>query len=261
MATTQPSLEALAEVLERIENGADAFAMLGLSQNAAQREVELAHRDLCVLLHPDRAIFRGKGEHTADVERATRALSQAFARIGKPAEREAYRATLLRTGQADVVDAEGRLRGIRALLAKRDFATAQQAIHDLRRQAPDVPQSEIELLLGQAVLGDTSHPLESRTAAARSLWTRVVEREIAGAYRAQAAYLLAHMRRHDGDTRDAMRWLEICLKADPNHVDGKRLERLLARSPSATGADGEISATFSAIAHKSGAFLRRVLDR
>ncbi len=263
MTSSQPSLEALATVLKRLDVKADPFALLGVTATAQQREIETAHRDLCVLLHPDRAIFRANSEHAADLTRASQAVSQAFAQIGRPEKRAHYTETQLRANQAGggAVNTASRLRGIRALLSKRDFAAAEKAIHELRAAAPDAPRSEIELLLGQAVYGNLAHPLESRTRAATSLWSRVIDREPTGESRAEAAYLLAHLCRHDGDPNDAALWLRLCLASNPNHVAAKRLARLLERSAPPTQPTDENSSTFGEIARKSGVFIRRMLDR
>ncbi|MCO4763677.1 MAG: hypothetical protein KC502_19350 [Myxococcales bacterium] len=263
MSTSEASLEALSQVLSRIEAGANAFDMLGVSTSADQLRIDTAHRQLCIFLHPDRAVFRGT-HYAADVDRATRAVSQAYGKIRTPAKRTELLLQLQMSGRAtpngvDPADIQTQLKQIRGLIDRREFHAAEKAVHDLRRANASAPKSELELLLGQAVVGNKSYPEETRTTAARTLWRRVIEREVTGPIRAEAAYRMALLSRHEGDVDDAKRWIEKCLRSAPQHANGLRLSRLLERGIPDSHPDGENSTTFGEFKRKSGIILRRMI--
>lgn len=263
------SLQTFEAVTERIRAGADHWQLLGVERDASSKQIQIAHRQLCVLLHPDRASFRGKCERV-EVEKAFQAVSNAFNVLNNPAKLAEYKQALLRQQlgggapqRAGGVDMRRALVEIEDHIKRRDWAKAEAAVHDLRKRAPGQQSSKIELLLGWSVYNNPAHPQSQRYTAATTVWQRVARREGAGSMFAQAAYYMAHANRQAGELDKAEDWAAQCLRAAPDHIEGQRLQRLLVKAQqkeaSAPQYD-EDSGVFERAVQKSGSYIRKLLD-
>lgn len=236
-APSDPSLVALATVEKRAAAGVTHWAMLGVERGATPQQISTAHRQLCVLLHPDRASFRGTVE-SGRVQTAFQTVSVAFNVLNNPAKLAEYKDELLQKQMGggpqragDPVDVGRELERIQKLIDKRGWADAQTQIHALRKSAPGQRTSEVELLLGWVVCNNPDVAADHRTTASATVWTRVFEREGGvGKAAAQAAYYLANSARGRAHHGEAKRWIAKCLQAEPSHVQGQRMARLLERT-------------------------------
>jgi hypothetical protein len=253
MSTDDQSLRALDTVAQRLRDGVDYWAILGVQRDSSPQEIALAHRQLCVLLHPDRAVFRGNVAKK-DIDRAFQAVSNAFNTLSNPAKQKIYKESLLQQqmGRGSVqkggtVDVQRQIDNINRMMRKRAWSDAEKAIHRMRRELPGQRRSELELLLGWAVFNNPEHDDANRLQACTTVWQRVVEREGSGRTYAQACYYLALAARKSKQISAAIEWVDRCLRSNDGHVDARRLQRLLQReppTPTSGAPGGTLSDTF-----------------
>ncbi|MDY7224770.1 J domain-containing protein [Hyalangium rubrum] len=76
--------------LERVQEGQDHFALLGVRPGASAEEVKQAFHDFSKRYHPDRFADRNLGTFRARIERIYRRVSEAYSVLSNPERREAY---------------------------------------------------------------------------------------------------------------------------------------------------------------------------
>lgn len=259
--SAEQSLAALRRVTDVLRAGGTHWDVLGVQRHAPDEALRTAHRQLSILLHPDRAAFRGF-PNRAEVDAAFAAVSNAHNTLTNPNKLAEYKQSLLdrQLGRgpatsADKQDVGKQLQLIDELLNRRDWDKAERKIHAVRKSAPGQRKSALELRLGWAVYNNPAHPQTQQMNASKTLWKRVVERDGTGKEYAQACYYLALQARKLGEKEASLGWLEKCLRSNSGHVEAQRLQRLMSRKAPAGKED---SKTFKDTLQRGRSLVRKM---
>lgn len=129
--------------IKELDQGADFFALLGVSREALDRDIQAAYFNLARRLHPDRLRAVGALELEEAAQRLFARINQAFATLTNPKKLTEYRELLagggekaMRQRQADaelmaarIFEAEEYFRAGEMALRRNAFAAAAEAFH------------------------------------------------------------------------------------------------------------------------------------
>jgi DnaJ-class molecular chaperone len=125
----------------------DPYAILGVTRNATQKEIQKKYKQLCLKYHPDKNVHRSDKERRKFEERF-KAVSEAYQRIGTPAARRQQQAQTAASGGpygTDPVaeafyrafDMNGRTSSSAFFFRPGNFGTGQGPTFGMRRPFPD----------------------------------------------------------------------------------------------------------------------------
>lgn len=203
----------------------DAYARLGVPQNASQDQIRTAYHGLVKKFHPDRANTPALAAASADLESLFQALRDAYECIGSPQSRAAYdgsgrggatggtRGRASRTEDAGLAIKKGEV-----YLKKRDF---ESALRELRR-AVDLeggPAAMTALAWGE---------LTARGPEGREEATRLINRALREGATSRTHYVAGVLKRLT-DPEEAARHFRKAVEMDKKNSDAALELRLLDR--------------------------------
>lgn len=234
--TTGPTTEtpeALRVVLQRLDDNADYFTLLGLPRGASDGEVQSAFVQMARTLHPDLPVYRG--ELRADATRAFQALTRARLTLTDIERRAEYVATLPAEPEAPIGEgpnpalAKIHVHRARQLILRRDWPQAQQSLRLADRLFGEPFDPECRAELAWAIFNNHANPEHERMAESRTLLEDVVGSRSSPAAVAQAHYYLAVWHKLAGDMPKVKVHLDKCLSINEKHVEAQREARLFER--------------------------------
>ena len=236
--STTETPETLRVVLQRLEDNADYFALLGLPRGASDGDVQSAFVQMARTLHPDLPIYRG--DLRADATRAFQALTRARLTLTDVERRAEYVATLPTEPEVPVSEgpnpalAKMHVHRAKQLILRRDWLQAQQSLRLADRLFGEPCDPECRAELAWAIFNNHANPEHERMAESRTLLEEVVGSRSSPAAVAQAHYYLAVWHKITGDMPKVKVNLDKCLAINGKHVDAQREARLFERRRSTT---------------------------
>jgi curved DNA-binding protein CbpA len=235
----------LKEILGVLDANGDHFAVLQVPRDATPPQVRDQYFRLAKLVHPDLPVFLARPQLKLDASRAFQAITAAHATLADPQKRAAYLTSLepkpepVLVEQAAVAGPSGLepplnedvakiyLHRGRQLLARRDWALAQESLDQARTKLEGRELADCKVMLGWAVFNNTRNPEADRLERPRELWNEVIKAAPNTTQCAQASYYLAVWHKLHGEMRQVLPLLEKCLALEPKHIDAAREKRLL----------------------------------
>jgi curved DNA-binding protein CbpA len=230
---TNETPEALRVVLQRIEDNADYFTLLGLPRGASDGDVQSAFVQMARVLHPDLPAYRG--DLRAEATRAFQALTRARLILTDIERRAEYVSGLPQEPEVPLGNdpnpalAKIHVHRARQLIVRRDWPKAEQSLRLANRLFGEPFDPECRGELAWAILNNHANPEHERMAESRALLDEVADSRSSPAAVAQAHYYLAVWHKLAGDMPKVKAHLDKCLAINEKHVEAQREARLFER--------------------------------
>jgi tetratricopeptide (TPR) repeat protein len=230
----------IAQRLKLLDEGADHFRLLGVSQDVPAEALRKAYFALARQLHPDRLAALGIPDDGRHAQRLFAQINAGFAILSDHGRRARYLDILRRGGEAAI-----RAEQVRAEELARQILEAEDAFRRgelaLRRDQPGAAIAELERAVQlnpdetdyHAALAWARFCAAPDKAAAAAPTRTALERAIQKAPRAiTARFYLGRVERMIGRDQDALRHFRDVLTAAPHHAEAASEVRALeARLP------------------------------
>jgi len=225
----------IAQRLKLLDQGADHFQLLGVSQDVPPDALRKAYFGLARQLHPDRLAALGISDDGKHAQRLFAQINTGFAILSSPARRSQYVDVLRRGGEAAVRAEQARAEDLarRILDAEEAFRRGELA---LRRDHPEGAVAEFELAVklhpdeadyhallawAQFCAAPDKVAIAQRT---RTSLDRVIQRSPRSV---TPRFYLGRVERMLGCDKDALRHFRDVLAAAPGHAEAASEVRAL----------------------------------
>jgi Flp pilus assembly protein TadD len=238
-ARARPDAEAVrALITERVallDGGADHFALIGVTIDAAAAEVRDAYFALARQLHPDRLAASGVRDQSRDAQRLFAQINAAFGVLSNPKKRAEYVAMLQSGGEeaAAAEQAQAEALASKLLGAEEHFRRGEMA---LRRDQLDRALVEFQEAVAlnpaegehHALLGWVTFALAPDKAVVRAPAKAMLDKAVELAPRSPTPHLyLGRIARLEGRDADAMAAFQKALAIAPGHTEAASELRVL----------------------------------
>src|SRR6185503_13711893 len=225
----------IAQRLKLLDQGADHFQLLGVSQDVPPDALRKAYFGLARQLHPDRLAALGISDDGKHAQRLFAQINTGFAILSSPARRAHYLDVLRRGGEAAVRAEQARAEELarRILHAEEAFRRGELA---LRRDHPEGAIAEFELAVKlhpdeadyHALLAWAQFCAASDKLAIAPRTRGLLERAIQRSPRSVTPrFYLGRVERMLGCDKDALRHFRDVLAAAPGHAEAASEVRVL----------------------------------
>jgi DnaJ-domain-containing protein 1 len=217
----------IAQRLKLLDQGADHFALLGVSHDVATDLLRKSYFALARQLHPDRLAALGISDEGKHAQRLFAQINTGFAILSDPGRRAEYLSVLRRGGEAAVRAEQARAEEMarRILEAEEAFRRGELA---LRRDQPQAAVVELELAIRlhpeeadyQALLTWAQFCAAPDRAAVAAKTRAQLEKVLQRVPKAaNARFFLGRVERMLGRDQEALRHFRDVLTAAPGHTD------------------------------------------
>jgi curved DNA-binding protein CbpA len=218
----------IAARLRLLDEGADHFQLLGISEDAPPEDIRKAYFALARQLHPDRLASLGIDDSPRDAQRLFAQVNTAFAILSDKVRREEYASILRRGGEAAVAaDAKRIIDSEEAFLRGEAALRSDQvalAISELARAVelnPGEADYRAALAWAQFCAAPDKQLVGAQTRAA-------LEKAIAASPNGiSARFLLGRVERMLGRDLDALQHFQEVLRRAPGHHEAASEARLI----------------------------------
>jgi tetratricopeptide (TPR) repeat protein len=225
----------IAQRLKLLDQGADHFQLLGVSQDTPPDAVRKAYFVLARQLHPDRLAALGISDDGKHAQRLFAQINAGFALLSSPSRRAHYVDVLRRGGEAVVRAEQARAEELarRILDAEEAFRRGELA---LRRDQPEAAVAELELAIqlnpdeadyhallawAQFCAAPDKMAVATRT---RTMLDRAIQRSPRSV---TPRFYLGRVERMLGCDKDALRHFRDVLAAAPGHAEAAAEVRVI----------------------------------
>jgi len=221
------------EALYRFVEDKDFFGVLGVKDDATNRDVQSAYFRLAKRLHPDKMSGASLTPELLDKGRALfEFITLAFNTLSDPSKRASLVAARAEgsnpfaneSAMSKLKSDEARIfahKGVK-MARMRDWAKAERFFREsIARESDNV---ETLTQLGWALFNNTDRPEPARMEEARKCWFQALA--IAPS-NAQANYYISLFYKNTGDVVKQRKYLQSALDDKPDFVEAKREKRLL----------------------------------
>ncbi len=242
----------IAQRLKLLDDGADHFRLLGVSQDVAPDALRKAYFVLARQLHPDRLAALGIPDDGKHAQRLFAQINTGFALLSDPPRRAQYLNVLRRGGEGVVRAEQARAEEMarRILDAEEAFRRGELAI---KRDQPQAAVAELELAIQlnpdeadyHALLAWSQFCVAPDKQAIAQRTRTMLEKAIQRAPKAMIArFYLGRVERMLGRDQEALRLFREVLIAVPGHADAaaelRALEARLGGGDKSGGGSGRV---------------------
>jgi curved DNA-binding protein CbpA len=227
--------ERLTAKLRQVENGADHFALLELTQRATAADARAAYMALARSFHPDRAAGLGLGDRRGEFEKIFARLSEANSVLGDEGRRSEYLRILAAGGEEAVrkKEAEEQAMALAILEAEDHFRVGElyarrgqwaQAVEAFSKAVRNNPtEAEHHAYLAWAEFNDSPDKLSALPYPKQRLALALKHNEAC----APAYYFLGHIYVVQGDVPRAAGNFQRAIDLRPDWLEPQRELRML----------------------------------
>jgi tetratricopeptide (TPR) repeat protein len=234
-AAIQEIDQLLATKVPLLDQGADHFTLLGLSQTARPDEIQKTYFMLARKLHPDRLSAIGVADEARNAQRLMAQINAAFAVLNDAGKRDEYLSILSRGGEAAIRAEEARAdeMAMSVMRAEELFRQGEMALRrDQLPQAIDAFKEAVALQPNeaeyQALLAWAQFAAAPDKNALANLTRRALQKAIETNERAVTArFFLGRVERMLGKEREALQHFQEVLRIKPNHSEAASEARIL----------------------------------
>ena len=234
-AATAETEKLIADMVPLMEQGADHFALLGVSNDAPADAIRKAYFNLARKLHPDRLASLGIADPKRNAQRLFAQINTAFGVLSDPVRREEYGHLIRRGGASAVREEEARAEelAMRVMRAEEAFKLGEQALRrDAVAQAlalldeactlqPGEPEYQGLLAWAQFASAPDKNKVASAT---RNALLKAAEK---AAKPATALFYLGRVERILGREKEALARFQEVLSHNPRHAEAASEARVL----------------------------------
>jgi curved DNA-binding protein CbpA len=233
------------ERLDKLDRGADHFALLGVAASATGEQIRAVYFDLARQLHPDRLTAAGVVEEARDAQRLFAQINGAFAVLSNPRRRHDY----------EKLQAQG---GAGAVRAKEEAAEAEamkllDAEESFRKGEMALRRGQLEAAVHEFTRAVELNPAEGEH---HALWAwaswcasedkakvavpakRALDKAIELAPKSATPHLyLGRIARHAGRDAEAIAHFQRAVSLSPGHTEASSELRILEQRQNQSGPD------------------------